>query len=266
MNRVRSGDAEIGYEVLGDGPPVVLLHPFPAHHEFWVPAAQALIARYRVILPDLRGHGDSEVGTGPALMGKHAADIARVMDDAEIGRAAMVGVSLGGYALFEFWRRYRGRAAALILMDTKATPDTTDARNARLQVAADVLERGTETFIAGVLLKLLGETTRQRRPDLIEAARKMMLKMSPEDVNLVQRGMAVRPDSIETLKTINVPALIVTGDEDTVTSVADAELMRQHIAGSRLQLISKAGHYSAFERPEEAGRMLRQFLDSVHGG
>ena len=266
MNRVKSGDAEIGYEVLGDGPPVVLLHPFPAHHEFWVPAAQALIARYRVILPDLRGHGDSDVGTGPALMEKHAADIARVMDDAEIGRAAMVGVSLGGYALFEFWRRYRGRAAALILMDTKATPDTTDARNARLQVAADVFERGTETFIAGVLLKLLGETTRQRRPDLVEAARKMILKMSPEDVNLVQRGMAVRPDSIETLKTINVPALIVTGDEDTVTSVADAELMRQHIAGSQLQLISKAGHYSAFERPEEAGRMLRQFLDSVHGG
>jgi pimeloyl-ACP methyl ester carboxylesterase len=266
MNRVRSGDAEIGYQVLGDGPPVVLLHPFPAHHEFWLPAAQALITRYRLILPDLRGHGDSDIGNGPALVEKHAADIARVMDDADLGRAAMVGVSIGGYALFEFWRRYRGRAAALILMDTKATPDTAEARNARLQVAADVLERGTEPFIAGLLPKLLGETTRQRRPDLVEAARKMMLKMSPEDVNLVQRGMAARPDSMETLKTINIPTLIVTGDEDTLISAADAELMRQHIPGSQLQLISRGGHYSAFERPEEAGRMLRQFLDSVHGG
>jgi 3-oxoadipate enol-lactonase len=266
MNRVRCGDAEIAYEVLGDGPPVVLLHPFPAHHAFWLPAAQALIARYQVILPDLRGHGESDIGEGPALMEKHAGDIARVMDDAELGRAAMVGVSIGGYALFEFWRRHRGRAAAFVLMDTKATSDTTDARNARLQTAADVLERGTETFIGGLLLKLLGETTRQTRPDLVEAARKMMLKMSPEDVSMVQRGMAERPDSVETLKTINVPTLIVTGDEDTLTSVADAELMRQHIAGSQLQLISKGGHYSAFERPQEAGRLLRQFLDSVHGG
>jgi 3-oxoadipate enol-lactonase len=266
MNRVRSGDAEIVYEVLGDGLPVILLHPFPVDHEFWLAAAQALISRYRVILPDLRGHGESGIGEGPAAMEKHAADFARVMDDAELGRAAMVGVSIGGYALFEFWRRYRGRAAALVLMNTKATPDTTDARNARLQAATDVLDHGTEAFLEALLLKLIGEATRQARPDLVEAARKMMQKMSPEDVSLTQRGMAARPDSIETLKTINVPTLIVAGEEDVLTSVADAEVMRQHISGSQLQLIAKAGHYAAFERPEEAGRILRQFLDSVHGG
>src|SRR5579863_1503930 len=111
--QIKSGDAEITYRVLGDGPPVVLLHPFPVHHEFWLPAAQALITRYRVILPDLRGHGDSGVGEGPATMEKHAADLARVMDDADIGRAPLVGVSIGGYILFEFWRKHRGRVAAL---------------------------------------------------------------------------------------------------------------------------------------------------------
>jgi pimeloyl-ACP methyl ester carboxylesterase len=73
MQRVRSGDAEIAYEVLGSGPPVLLLHPFPAHHGLWLPAAQSLLTRYQVILPDLRGHGDSEVGEGPAYMAKHAA-------------------------------------------------------------------------------------------------------------------------------------------------------------------------------------------------
>jgi pimeloyl-ACP methyl ester carboxylesterase len=245
---------------------VVLLHPFPANHEFWIPVAQMLNSRYQLILPDLRGHGDSEVGEGPAFMEKHAADIARVMDDADVGRAAMVGVSIGGYALFEFWRKYRGRAAALILIDTKATADAPEARNARLQAANDVMERGTEPFIEGLLPKLIGETTRKTRPDLVETARKMMLKMSPEDISQVQRGMAARPDSIETLKTINVPTLIVAGDEDILTPVPEAELMRKHIAGSQLQLIPKAGHYSPFERPEEAGRMLRQFLDSVHGG
>ena len=96
---------------LGDGPPVVLLHPFPVHHEFWLPVADTLASRYRLIMPDLRGHGDSGLGEGPATMEKHAADLRAVMDDADLGRAPIIGVSIGGYVLFEFWRNYRGRAA-----------------------------------------------------------------------------------------------------------------------------------------------------------
>ena len=76
-----------------------------------------------LILPDLRGHGESEVGEGPATMEKHAADLARVMDDAEVGRAPLIGVSIGGYVIFEFWRRHRGRVAALGLCNTKAPAD-----------------------------------------------------------------------------------------------------------------------------------------------
>lgn len=266
MAKVRSGGAEIFYEVLGEGPPVVLLHPFPTNHEFWLPAAQALIARYRVILPDLRGHGDSAIGEGPASMDKHAADIGRVMDDADIDRAAMVGVSIGGYALFEFWRRYRGRVAALVLSNTKAQADTADGRAARLQTAADVLERGVEPFVEGMIPKLLGETTRRTRPDLVEGARKLMLKMSPEGVSQLQKGMAERPESLSTLTTVNVPTMIIAGDEDFLTPVADAELMRQNISGSQMAVVSRAGHFAAWEQPGEVGKIVRRFLDSVHGG
>jgi len=261
--QVKSGDAEIVYRVLGDGPPVVLLHPFPASHEFWLPVAQALAARYRVVLPDLRGHGDSEVGEGPATMEKHAADIARVMDDADVGRAPMIGVSIGGYALFEFWRRYRGCVAALGLCNTKAPADSAEARAARLQAANDVLERGTEQFFQSMVPRLLGKTTRGTRPDLVEGVLRMMRTMSPEDVAQVQRGMAERPDSVDTLKTINVPTLIVTGDEDELTGVNEAELMRQHISGSQLRVVAKAGHYSPWERSEEVGKLIRQFLDRL---
>jgi pimeloyl-ACP methyl ester carboxylesterase len=264
MITIRSGDAQISYEVLGEGPPVVLLHPFPANHELWLPAAQQLASRYRVILPDLRGHGDSGVGEGPATMAKHAADLNRVLDDAKIGRAAFAGVSIGGYVLFELWRRNRDRVSSLTLIDTKASPDTPEGRAGRLQSAADVLERGTEPFIDSMLPKLLGATTRHARPDLVEAARKMMLKMSPEDISLVLKGMAERPDSTPTLKTITVPTLILVGDEDTLTPVADAELMKQNISSSQMKIISKAGHYAVWEQSEEAGKVLRQFLDAVH--
>jgi 3-oxoadipate enol-lactonase len=258
---VKSGDTEIVYRTLGDGPAVILLHPFPVHHEFWLPVGGALSTRYRLILPDLRGHGDSRVGEGPAVMEKHAADIARVMDDAEIGRAPMIGVSIGGYVLFEFWRNYRGRVAALGLCNTKAPADGTEARVARLQAANDVLERGTESFFGSMIPKLLGESTRQNRPDLVEAALRMMRKMSPNDVAQVQRGMAARPDSVDTLKTVNIPVLLITGEEDVMTGVKEAELMHHQISGSQMRVVPKAGHYSPWEQPEEATRLLRQFLD-----
>lgn len=262
-HRIKSGDAEIVYWVLGDGAPVVLLHPFPLNHEFWLPVAEALASRYRQIMPDLRGHGESEVGEGPATMEKHAADILRVMDDADASRAVLVGVSIGGYAIFEFWRRHKNRVRSLVLCNTKAPADHADARAGRLQAAHDVVEKGTEPFFEGMAQKVLGRATRETRPDLVDGAMRMMRKMSPQDVAEVQRGMAERPDSIDTLKTIDVPTLLVTGDEDPMTGINEAELMHQHIRGSQIRVIPKAGHYSPWEQPEFAARLLRQFFDSV---
>ncbi len=261
MERLRSDDAEIFYEIRGDGPPVVLLHPFPCAHEFWYPVATALKSRYRLILPDLRGHGDSEIGEGPALMSKHAGDMSRVLDDAGIGKAAFIVCSVGGYIFFEFWRRFRPRVTALALCDTRPQADTAEARANRLKAADIVLEQGTESFIESMVPKLMGRTTVSTRPDLVEGARAMMRKMSAEDISLVQRGMAERPDSVADLKNIDVPTLIAIGEEDVLSTVADGELMRQNIAGSQLKVIPKAGHYAPWEQPEAVGTVLRQFLD-----
>jgi pimeloyl-ACP methyl ester carboxylesterase len=265
MKRITSQDAEIVYEVMGDGPPVVLLHPFPAHHELWLPAAESLATRYRLVLPDLRGHGDSEVGQGPATMAKHAADLARICDAEAIGRAVFAGVSIGGYVLFEFWRRYRGRVAALVFCDTRAQADTADGRSSRLKSAADVMERGTEPFVESMIPRLFGETTRETRPDLVAAARKMMMKMAPDDIAEVQKGMAERPDSVPTLKTINVPALVLVGDEDALSPVADAELMRENIPDAQMKVIPRGGHYAVWEQARATGTLTRQFVDRVSG-
>jgi 3-oxoadipate enol-lactonase len=262
MEKIVSGDAEIYCDIAGSGPPVILLHPFPVNHEFWSPLSPVLSSRYRLIVPDLRGHGESSLGNGPATMQKYADDIATVMTAAGVERAPVIGVSIGGYAIFEFWRRFRERVGALVLCNTKAAADINDARKARLESARDVLERGTEPFFEGMLQKVLGETTRRSRPDLLEGALRMMRKMSPEDVAGVQRGMAERLDSVLTLKTINVPTLIITGEEDEMTGIPEAEIMKQNVAGSQMRVVAKAGHYSPWEQPEEVGRLLRQFLDS----
>ena len=263
MPTLRSDDAEISYQIQGHGPAVVLLHPFPAHHEFWLPVIPALESRYQLILPDLRGHGDSGIGQGPALMAKHAVDVTRVMDAAGVGKAAFIVCSIGGYIVLEILRRFRARVSALALCNTRPQADAPDARANRLKAAETVLEQGTEQFLQALIPKLLGATTISSRPDLVEGALRMMRKMSAEDISLVQRGMAERVDSTRDLEHINLPTLIVIGEEDTFSTPADGELMRQSIPGSRLKIIPKAGHYAPWERPEAVAPLLRQFLDFV---
>jgi len=261
MERISSGDAEVCFEVAGSGPPVILLHPFPVCREFWIPVAEFLSSRYFLIMPDLRGHGDSELGEGPATMAKHAADVARIMSASGVDRASIIGASIGGYVIFELWRQIRQRISALVLFNTKTGNDSPQTRAARLQTAQDVLQTGTQVFFEGMLEKILGESTRSSRPDLVDGALRMMRKMSPEDVAAVQRGMADRADSVPLAYTIDVPTLIIAGEEDTVTGVAEAEMMKQSIGGSDMKVIKKAGHYSPWEQPQEVGRLLRSFLD-----
>src|SRR3974390_900871 len=113
MSNFRSGDAQLVYEIPGSGPDVVLLHPFPLHHQFWDGVLDQLATRYRVFLPDLRAHGDSEAGDGPVTMQKLSDDLDRLCREFDVTRAIFVDVSIGGYAMFEFWRRHRERVRAL---------------------------------------------------------------------------------------------------------------------------------------------------------
>jgi 3-oxoadipate enol-lactonase len=258
-----SDDAEIFYTVMGDGPPVVLLHPFPANHKVWLPAAELLAGRYRLILPDLRGHGQSGAGAGPATMQKHATDLLRLSKACGVGKAVFAGVSIGGYVLFEFWRRHRERISGLILCDTRAGADTDEGRANRLKAADDVEKNGPVPFVDSMIPKLLGDTTRTTRTDLVEGARKMMLEMSVAGIAAVQRGMAARPDYVTGLKTINVPTLVTVGAEDTLTPLSDAESLQRQIPGSLLQVIPRAGHYAVFEQHEAAGEAIRGFLDGL---
>jgi len=244
--QIASEDGNLFYEVRGNGPPLVLLHPYPTNHSFWNAIAEPLSLKYKLILPDLRGHGSSDTGQGAALMAAHAKDLSNICDAEGVDRALFAGVSIGGYILFEFWRRMRERVRALMLCDTRAQADTAEGREARLKIAEEVEQKGPGEYLDSMIPKLLGESTRRNRPDLVKQARAMMGRMSVAGIAAVLRGMAVRPDSLPTLQTINVPTLIMAGEEDTLTPPAEAELMHQQIQGSRLVRTPAAGHYAPF--------------------
>jgi pimeloyl-ACP methyl ester carboxylesterase len=258
--KIRSDDADISYEILGEGSAVVLLHAFPLNRDLWRPVAERLASAYRVILVDLRGHGASQVGSGPATMAKHAADVAQVCDAAAVGKAVLGGVSLGGYVLFEFWRRLRERVAGLILADTRSEADDDQARTARLQAAENVERSGPDAFCDALLPKLLAPSTLTNRPDLARAAREMMATATAAGIAAVLRGLAQRPDSVATLPAITVPTLLLFGQEDRLSPVSEGEFMCRHIASSRLHVVPGGGHLTVFEQPDATHDIVRKFL------
>lgn len=261
--QVRSNDTNIAYFVQGDGPPVVLLHPFPLNHRFWLPVAERLSQEYKLIMPDLRGLGDSAPGDGPAAMEKHAEDLRRLCDEARVGKAVFVGVSIGGYILFEFWRRFRERVTALGFCNTRAGADSEEGRKGRLESVKQIEERGTEMFIDGVLAKLVGETTKSNRPDIVAEARQMGLAATGRGLIANQLGMAARADSIPMLGTIDVLTLCVGASEDIPAPTAEIERIHRGIRGSKLRVIRQAGHLAALERPDEFAEIMREFLIGV---
>ena len=260
---LRTSDAELFYKTEGKGPDVVLLHPFPSCHEFWIPVQDKLAAKYRLIMPDLRGLGESGAGDGNATMQKHAEDLARLCDELKVGKAVFIGCSIGGYILFEFWRKFRERMAGLVLANTKASADNAEARAARLQAAEQVLQQGPEQFIDSMLPKLLGEITQRNRPEIVEKAKRTMMRSTAQGIAAVQRGMAERPDSTATLSKISVPTLILGGAVDVLIPREELEKMRSGIRNSTLQIVPKAGHFAAFEQPEEVAILLKRFLEQA---
>lgn len=263
--KLKSDDVELFYEVRGEGPPLVLLHPFPLNHHFWDATAPLLEQRYRLVIPDLRGSGDSPPGEGAATMEKHACDLIRLCDELQIGKAFFAGVSIGGYILFELLRQSRERVAALVLANTRASAETQEGRANRQKSIELVQQRGPGPFIEDMLPRLLSPSTLTARQDLVSGVRRMMARMTVAGIVALQQGMASRPDSMPTLKMIHVPTLIIAGEDDTIP-MAEAEAMRQHVAGSRLEVVPRAGHYAAFEQPEDFGRLMRGFLDGLKPG
>lgn len=261
---LRADDVDLFYEVRGDGPDIVMLHPYPSDHSFWLPLAPHLESRFRLILPDLRGLGRSGIGESGAAttMPKLAEDLLRLCDTLKVGRAAFVGCSVGGYVLFEFWRRSRERVKALVLMDTKAGADTDEGRAGRLKNAEEIVQKGPEWAIEQMMPKLLSPLTMSSRLDVVDRAKATMRQGSAVGMAAMQRGMAARSDSTATLALIDVPTLVIGGTDDVPTPVSELERMARGIRGAQLKIVSKAGHFAALEQPDEVGRAVREFLES----
>jgi pimeloyl-ACP methyl ester carboxylesterase len=255
---------EMAYEDVGSGPPIILLHGYPFNRSMWREQADSLSTNYRVIIPDLRGHGETSVTQEPATIAEMAQDVATLLDELEIKRVILGGLSMGGYVALAFYRRFGlRRVRALILADTRSQADTMEARRNREDQAGKILKQGMSSIADDFLKKVLTPATLSQKPEITERVREMIVTTKPQGAAAALRGMAVRQDQTDFLPEIIAPTLIIVGSEDQLTPPVDAEMMHREIRGSRLEIVEGASHLSNLERPAEFNRALKNFLDAL---
>ena len=258
----RVNGIRLSYDDIGTGLPIVFLHAFPLDRSMWAPQLGALVRQGRCLAPDLRGFGESAAGP-PYSMDQYADDVAELIDSLGVDPVVLVGLSMGGYIAFAFLRRHREKVRALVLADTRAGADTDEGREKRRRLIEVARQRGSPALAEMQVASMVSGTTRQRRPEVVETVRAMMAAARVDGIVGALEAMMVRPDSTPTLATIDVPTLVVVGDEDTLTPPAEARSMHEQIRGSRLEVLSTAGHISNLERPAAFNHVMSEFVEGV---
>lgn len=228
---------------------ILWLHGFPLTSRIF--EKQRTIAGVEHLMPDL-----------PPLdsIDDYARFAVSQLDARGIGKATVAGLSMGGYICFAVWRLFPERVNGLILIDTRETADSEEARKGRYESIARVEQEGVAAVADAMLPKMV--VSEALRPEV----REIMMSASPQFVVAALRAMASRPDSSPLLPSIAVPTLVVVGEEDTITPPADAERMANAIPHARLVRIPSAAHLSNYEKPDEVNDAIASATDRRRPG
>lgn len=248
----------------GAGTPVLLVHAFPLSARMWEPQIESLGDRWRFIAPDLMGFGGSDAPEDESgySMDAFADDLAAVLRELGVDRVVLVGLSLGGYVALAFLRKHRSAVSALVLADTRAEADAPENVEKRTTQQGLVREQGPGALTDGLIGALLGEPTREKKPDVVSNVRSLMENPAAGYVGALE-AMKRRPDSTPDLASIDLPTLIVVGENDTLTPPELSRKMHEHVRDSRLVVIPEAGHLSNLEAPEAFNGALAEFLSGL---
>ncbi len=259
MNR-RCGDRQITFDDVGttDGAPVVLLHPFPFDRRYWAGTLAALAPRHRVITVDAHGFGESPA-TGPFAIADLASDLAALLDALGVPQAAVVGLSMGGYTALAFAQHHPARLAALVLADTRAAADSSEARRGREDARALIESSGSSTYLDRSLPRLLA-------PDATPALLARVRALAEARGERIIAGLAAlrdRPDRTGELAAIPCPTLVIAGARDQVVPLDEMRGLSAAIPKARFVALGGAGHLANLEAPAPFEAVLGAFLDGL---
>lgn len=246
----------------GAGDPILLVHGFPLDHSMWKEQVQVLSAEFMVIAPDLRGFGKSEGSADETIeMADFADDLANLVSVLDLKKpVTFCGLSMGGYIAWQFFQRHRELLDRLILCDTKASADSAEAKQGRYETADRVLNEGPEFLANSMVEKLFSSTTRDSQPEIVVATQEVIRATSPATIAAALRGMARRPDLTDMLPLIDIPTLVIVGEEDAITTSTEMKSMAEKIPNAQFVEIRSAGHMAPLERADDVNSALLRFL------
>lgn len=254
---MREQAVELYYEEHGSGVPVILIHGFPFDHSIWADVITRLDGKARLILPDLRGFGQSPAPEGVYSMRVMAEDIAALLDRLGIKKAVLAGHSMGGYISLAFAQAYPDHISGLALVTSQAASDTPERRQARLRLADEVKRKGVKAVVAANLERYSPD------PIVRERTRVVMLRSQKKAVISALKGMAERPDATEVLSNLKVPGVIIAGGADAIVSPDKAREMAQMLARGWVVEIPNGGHMPMFESPELVAQAIQDLLGKI---
>jgi 3-oxoadipate enol-lactonase len=260
----RSTAVSMSYRDLGEGTgdPLVLLHAFPLNGRMFERQMRALSGDRRVVAPDYPGFGRSPRTPAQPDVHYYAEGVRGLLDRLHFERVVLGGVSMGGYVAFECMRLFPERISALILANTRPEPDPEEMREIRKQMALSVAKEGVEVLVELQMERLLAPDSLQDR-DLVENVRTMILDNSPDGAVAALGAMRERPDSRPLLGEINVPTLVIGGEEDGISSPEVMGAMAAGIPGARHITVPNTAHLSNLEAPEKFNATLGDFLKNT---
>jgi 3-oxoadipate enol-lactonase len=252
----------VSYRELGEGPgePLVLLHAFPLNGRMFEPQMEALSGGRRVIAPDYPGFGRSPRTPAQPDVRYYAEGVRGLLDRLGLERVVLGGVSMGGYVAFGCMRLFPERVSGLILANTRPDADTEETRENRNNMARRVADEGVEVLIKLQMPRLLARDTLERNEEVVQKVRDMILESSPGGVVAALGAMRERPDSTPLLGEIEVPTLVIGGEEDEISSPEVMGAMAERIPGSHHVTLPRAKHLSNLEAPEGFNAALTEFL------
>jgi 3-oxoadipate enol-lactonase len=250
------------FDDVGSGNPVILLHAFPLSKIMWKQQSDFLAGNnFRVILPDLPGFGDN-ISSSSSLE-ETAAQLVQLLKYLEIDKAIIGGLSMGGYIAFNLFRLAPEKFSALILCDTTYLADTVEKQKSRFELISKIKNQGSRALVENMLPNLISENTKQNNHSLTSKLEEIFSKVNPASAIDALQSMAERTDNSDIVKEINVPTLLVFGENDKVTNLENARQMKSLIPHSELQIIENAGHYSNLEQPEQFNKILLDFCRRI---
>ena len=251
METINVNGVRLAYERRGTGSPLVLIHGYPLDHHLWDEVVPLLQDTFDLVLPDLRGFGESSTIDSFYAMEDFASDIAALLDHLEIQKTAITGHSMGGYVALAFARLYPERVTGLGLVSTQVLADAPDRKEGRYKSAAEVADKGIASVVETMTPKF------SSNPKLQKFARESMERQEPAAYIGALKAMAERVDSTPLLSSLTVPVVIVHGDADSLIPIDRAREVKAALPNAHLVEINGAGHMPMMEAKEKTAEALK---------